>query len=81
MIDEVGNTLTALEQLWQGTKTVQDYIVLFKQHASRIRLSDDNKLIRYWKHLSTFIKNRLAETNRVHNIFNITVTVATDIDK
>lgn len=33
MVDEAGDALTALEQLWQGTKTVQDYTALFKQHA------------------------------------------------
>lgn len=62
-VDEAGDTLTALEQLWQGTKTVPDYTALFKQHAGRTRLSDDDKLIRYRKHLSTFIKDRLAETD------------------
>lgn len=81
MVNEAGDTLMALKQLWQDTKTMQDYTALFKQHAGRIRLSDDDKLIRYRKHLSTFIKNRLAETNRVHNIFNTIVTIATDIDK
>lgn len=80
-VDKVGDVLTALEQLWQGTKTVQDYMVLFKQHAGRIRLSNDNKLICYQKHLSTFIKDRLAETDRVHNTFDTIVTVATNIDK
>lgn len=44
-------------------------------------MSDDDKLIRYCKHLSTFIKDRLAETDRVYNTFNMIVTVATDIDK
>lgn len=73
--------LTVLEQLWQGTKMVQDYTALFKQHADCTRLSDDNKLIRYQKHLSIFIKDRLAETDHVHNMFDTIVTVATDIDK
>lgn len=73
--------LTALEQLWQGTKMVQDYTALFKQHPSRTQLSDDDKLIQYRKHLSTFIKDRLAETNRVHNTFDTIVTVAIDINK
>lgn len=81
MVDEAGDALTALEQLWQGTKMVQDYTALFKQHTSRTKLSDDDKLIRYRKHLSTFIKDRLAETNRVHNTFDTIVAVATDIDK
>lgn len=75
-VDEAGNMLTALKQLWQGTKTVQNYTVLFKQHAGRIRLSDDDKLIRYWKHLSTFIKNRLAETDQVHNTFDTIIAMA-----
>lgn len=56
-------------------------MALFKQHAGRTRLSDDDKLIRYRKHLSTFIKDRLAETDRVHNTFDTIVTIATDIDK
>lgn len=30
MVDEAGDVLTAIEQLWQGTKTVQDYTALFK---------------------------------------------------
>lgn len=81
IVDEAGDALTALEQLWQGTKTVQDYTALFKQHAGRMRLSDDDKLIWYHKHLSTFIKDRLAETDRVHNTFDTIVTVATDINK
>lgn len=81
MVDKAGNVLTALEQLWQGTKTVQDYTTLFKQHASHMRLSDDDKLIQYRKHLSTFIKDRLAKTDRVHNTFDTIVTIATDIDK
>lgn len=80
-VNEVGETLTALEQLWQGTKTVQDYTALFKQHAGRTKLSDDDKLIRYRKHLSTFIKDKLAETDWVHNTFDTIVAVATDIDK
>lgn len=80
-VDEAGDALTALEQLWQGTKTVQDYMVLFKQHAGRTRLSDNDKLIQYRKHLLTFIKDRLAETDHVHNMFDTIVTVATDIDK
>lgn len=80
-VDKAGDTLTALEQLWQGTKMVQDYTALFKQHPSRTRLSDNDKLIQYRKHLSTFIKDRLAETNRVHNTFDTIVTVATDINK
>lgn len=80
-VDEAGDALMALEQLWQGTKTVQDYTALFKQHAGCTRLSDDNKLIRYRKHLSTFIKDRLAETDWAHNTFNTIVAVATDIDK
>lgn len=78
---EAGDALTALEQLWQGTKTVQDYTALFKQHAGCMRLSDDDKLIRYQKHLSTFIKDRLAETDHVHNTFDTIVVIATDIDK
>lgn len=45
MVNEAGDVLTMLEQLWQGTKTVQDYTALFKQHTSRTRLSDDDKLI------------------------------------
>lgn len=45
MVDEASNILTSLKQLWQGTKMVQDYTALFKQHTSYIRLSDDNKLI------------------------------------
>lgn len=81
MVDEAGDMLTALEQLWQGIKTVQDYTVLFKQHAGRTRLSDDDKLIRYRKHLSTFIKDRLAETDHVYNTFDTIITIATDIDK
>lgn len=81
MVDEASDALTVLKQLWQGTKTVQDYTVLFKQHAGRTRLSDNGKLIWYQKHLSTFIKHRLAKTDRVHNMFDMIVTVATDIDK
>lgn len=81
MVDEAGNMLTVLKQLWQGTKMVQDYTVLFKQHAGRTYLSDDDKLIRYRKHLSMFIKDRLAETDRVHNTFDTIVMVATNIDK
>lgn len=46
-VEEAGNALTALERLWQGTKTVQDYTALFKQHADRTRLSDNDKLMRY----------------------------------
>lgn len=80
-VDEAEDVLTALEQLWQGTKIVQDYTALFKQHIDRTRLSDDDKLIRYRKHLSMFIKDRLAETDCVHNMFDTIVTVATDIDK
>lgn len=80
-VDEAGDMLTALKQLWQGTKMVQDYTALFKQHIGCMRLSDDDKLIQYRKHLSTFIKDRLAETDRVHNTFNMIVAVATDIDK
>lgn len=80
-VDEAGDALMALEQLWQGTKTVQDYTALFKQHAGHMKLSDDDKLIRYRKHLSIFIKDRLAETDRVHNTFDTIVTVATNIDK
>lgn len=30
MVDEAGDVLIALEQLRQGTKTVQDYMALFK---------------------------------------------------
>lgn len=60
---------------------VQNYTVLFKQHAHHTKLSDDDKLIHYQKHLSTFIKDRLAETNRVHNMFDTIVTVVTNIDK
>lgn len=56
-VDKTGDALTVLEQLWQGTKTVQDYTVIFKQHAGHTKLSDDDKLIYYWKHLSTFIKD------------------------
>lgn len=63
------------------TKTVQNYTALFKQYTGYTRLSDDDKLIQYRKHLSTFIKDRLAETDRVHNTFNTIVTVAIDIDK
>lgn len=81
MVDEASNALTALEQLWQGTKTVQNYTMLFKQHAGHTKLSNDNKLIRYKKHLFTFIKDRLTETNWVHNIFNTIVAVAMNIDK
>lgn len=81
MVDEAGDVLMVLEQLWQGTKTVQDYIALFKQHTGRTKLSDDDKLIRYRKHLSTFIKDRLAKTNHVHNTFDTIVTISTDIDK
>lgn len=62
-VNEAGDALTALEQLWQETKTVQDYMVLFKRHAGRTCLSDDDKLIRYSKHLSTFIKDMLAKTD------------------
>lgn len=80
-VDKAGDVLTVLEPLWQGTKTVQDYIVLFKQHTGHTRLSDNDKLIQYHKHLSTFIKDRLAETDRVHNTFDTIITVATDIDK
>lgn len=80
-VDEAGNTLTALEQLWQRTKTVQNYTALFKQHAGRTHLSDEDKLIRYQKHLSTFIKDWLAETDHVHNMFDTIVTVTTNIDK
>lgn len=29
-VDKAGDVLTVLEQLWQGTKTVQDYTALFK---------------------------------------------------
>lgn len=80
-VDEASNALTALKQLWQGTKMVQDYTMLFKQHAGHTKLSNDDKLIRYKKHLFTFIKDRLTETNRVHNIFDTIVAVAMDIDK
>lgn len=38
IVDEAGNALTALEQLWQGIKMVQDYTVLFKQHARWVRV-------------------------------------------
>lgn len=55
--------------------------MLFKQHAGRTKLSDDDKLIWYRKHLSTFIKDRLAKMDRVHNMFDTIVTVAMDIDK
>lgn len=71
----------AIEQLWQGTKMVQDYMALFKQHTDRTKLSEDDKLICYRKHLSTFIKNRLAEIDCVYNTFDIIITVTTDIDK
>lgn len=81
MVDKASNTLTALEQLWQGTKTVQDYIALFKQHAGRMRLSNNDKLIRYRKYLFTFIKDQLAKTNQVHNTFDTIVLVTTNIDK
>lgn len=47
MVDEASNILMMLEQLWQRTKMVQDYMALFKQHTGCIRLSDDNKLICY----------------------------------
>lgn len=30
MVDKASDVLMALEQLWQGTKMVQDYIALFK---------------------------------------------------
>lgn len=80
-VDEAGDTLTALEQLWQGTKTVQDYTALFKQHTGHTKLSNDDKLIQYQKHLSTFIKDRLAETDQVYNTFDTIVAMVTDIDK
>lgn len=60
---------------------VQDYMVLFKQYAGRTKLSDNNKLIRYRKHLSTFIKDRLTKTDWVHDTFNIIVIIVMDIDK
>lgn len=47
----------------------------------RTRLSDDDKLIYYWKHLSMFIKDRLTETDRAYDTFDTIVTIATDIDK
>lgn len=81
MVDEADDMLTALEQLWQGIKIVQDYAALFKQHAGHTKLSDDDKLIRYRKHLSTFIKDRLAKTDRVHNTFDTIVLIAINIDK
>lgn len=81
MVDEASNALTVLEQLWQGTKMVQDYTALFKQYVGCIKLSDDNKLIRYRKHLPMFIKDRLAKTDRVHNTFDTIVSVTTNIDK
>lgn len=80
-VDKAGDALTAIEQLWHGTKTVQDYMTLFKQHTGRTKLGNDDKLIRYRKHLFTFIKDRLAEMDRVYNTFDTIVTVATDIDK
>lgn len=60
---------------------VQDYTVLFKQHTGCTKLSNDDKLIRYKKHLSIFIKVRLVKTNGVHNTFDTIVSVTTDIDK
>lgn len=56
-VDEAGDALMAIKQLWQGTKTVQNYTAIFKQYAGRTKLSDNDKLIRYRKHLSTFIKD------------------------
>lgn len=81
MVDKAGDVLTVLEQLWQRTKTIQDYMAILKQHADRTKLSNDVKLICYRKHLSTFIKDRLAETDHIHNTFDTIVMVATDINK
>lgn len=81
MVNKASDTLTVLEQLWQGTKTVQDYTALFKQYAGCTRLSDDDKLIWYRKHLFTFIKDWLAKTDWVYNTFDTIILVATDINK
>ncbi|KIP02040.1 hypothetical protein PHLGIDRAFT_122815 [Phlebiopsis gigantea 11061_1 CR5-6] len=70
-IDEAGDALTAIEELWQGKKP----------HAGRTNLSDEDKQICFKKHLSTYIKDRLSETDRKVSTLKNLIKVATKIDK
>ena len=80
-VDEAGDALTALNQLWMGKKTAQEYTTMFKQHGDRTTLSDADKFIRYKAHLSSYIKDRLSELPSAPTTFNDLVTKVTDIDK
>lgn len=80
-VDEEGDALVALDELWQGTKTVPEFVALFQQHAGRTRLSEQDKVFRFRKHLSSFVKDKLSETDRNVDTLENLIKVATDIDK
>ena len=64
-----------------GKRTAQEYTALFTQHAGRTKLSDEDKHIRYRAHLSSYVKDRLSETNQPTGTFDELVKTVQEIDR
>ena len=63
-VDMAGDAFVALDNLYQGTKTAAEYTALFKQYVERTGLSDEDLRKRYCKHLTSYLKDWLADSER-----------------
>lgn len=79
-VDEEADALVALDQLWMGKKTAQEYMSLFKQYADRTKLSDMDKFIWYRRHLLSYIKDQLAITDQKQSTLEELITMVQNIN-
>ena len=76
-----GDAFVALDNLYQSPKTAAEYTALFKQYAERTGLSDKDLRKRYRKHLTSYLKDRLADSEQDQSTLQRLTEVAISIDK
>ena len=79
-VDEAVNAKEKLRVLWQDTFMVPKYAALFKELMACTGYSSADLRDRFYKHLSTRIKDELVHTARPISTLDELIMVASDID-
>lgn len=70
----------ALRTLWQGRKSVANYVATFKQYSSRTEYSDKDLRDRLYDHLADRVKDGLVNTTSPMKTFDELVNAAIAVD-
>jgi len=79
-VDKAIDAKGKLQVLWQDSSIIPEYAMLFKELMTCTGYSFTDLQDRFYKHLSTYIKDELVHTAQPIGTLDKLITIASNID-